>query len=76
MHSIGALKLFLGADPAMLAAVYLPEYEERLRKYEALREVSLELDPPRGGMLALEAGIGYQREAVRFWKSILDAPAD
>jgi PadR family transcriptional regulator, regulatory protein AphA len=76
VHSVGLLKLFLGADPAMLAAVYLPEHEERLHKYEALREVSLDLDPPRGGMLALEAGIGFQREAVRFWKSLLEAPAD
>ncbi len=76
VHSVGLLKLFLGADPAMLAAVYLPEHEERLRKFEALREVSLDLDPPRGGMLALEAGIGFQRESVRFWKSLLAAPAD
>jgi DNA-binding PadR family transcriptional regulator len=76
LHSVRLLKLFLGADPAMLAAVYLPEHEELLRKFEALREVLLDLDPHRGGMLALEAGIGFQREAVRFWKSLLDAPAD
>lgn len=69
-------QVFLGADPAILAAVYLPEHEERLRKFEALREVSLDLDPPRGGMLALEAGIGFQRESVRFWKNLLDAPPD
>lgn len=76
LHSVSLLKLFLGADPATLAAVYIPEHEELLRKFEALREVSLDLDPPRGGMLALEAGIGFQREAVRFWKSVRDAPAD
>jgi PadR family transcriptional regulator AphA len=76
VNSVGFLKLFLGADPAMLAAVYLPEYEEGLRKYEALREVSADVDSPRGPLLALEAGIAIQREYVRFWKSLLDAPAD
>jgi PadR family transcriptional regulator, regulatory protein AphA len=76
VHSLGLLKLFLGAEPHALAAVYLPEHEETLRKFEALREVSLELDPPRGGLLALEAGIGFQREAVRFWKALVNEPAD
>jgi PadR family transcriptional regulator AphA len=77
VQSLGFLKLFLGADPATLAAVYLPEHEERLRKYEALREVSADVvDAPRGPVLALEAGIGIQREAIRFWKTLLDAPAD
>jgi PadR family transcriptional regulator AphA len=77
VHSIGLLKLFLGADPAMIAAVHLPEHEELLRKFEALREVSSDvIDAPRGPLLALEAGIAVQREYVRFWKSLLDAPAD
>lgn len=76
VHSVGLLKLFLGADPAMLAAAYLPEHEDRLRKYEALREVSADIDTPRGPLLALEAGIGIQREYLRFWKGLLDGQAD
>jgi PadR family transcriptional regulator, regulatory protein AphA len=73
LHDRGTLKLFLGADPAMLATAYLPELEARLRRYEALLDVSRTLDDtPRGPRLALESGIGHVREFVRFWKRILE----
>lgn len=73
LHDFGLLKLFLGTDPAMLARAYLPEYEGRLRHYEALHDVSMSIeDTPRGGLLALEAGIGHLREYVRFWKQLLE----
>lgn len=73
LHDFGLLKLFLGADPGMLARAYLPEHEGRLRHYEALHDVSMSIeDAPRGGLLALEAGIGHLREYVRFWKQLLE----
>jgi len=66
------LKLFLGADPAMLARAYLPEHEDRLRRYEELRNASGGIEVPRGPWLALDAGIGHFRENVRFWKRLLE----
>jgi|GEM_PF-1333816 PadR family transcriptional regulator AphA len=72
LHDLGTLKLFLGADPVMLARSYLPEHEGRLRHYEALHDVSTSIeDTPRGALLALEAGIGHIREYVRFWRQLL-----
>lgn len=74
LHDLGTLKLFLGADPGMLARAYLPEHEARLRHYEALHNVSAGIeDVPRGPMLALEFGIAHLRENVRFWKELLKA---
>lgn len=73
LHDLGTLKLFLGADPVMLAKAYLPEHEARLRRYEAFHEVSMSLaDTPRGPLLALEFGIGHLRENVRFWRQVLE----
>jgi PadR family transcriptional regulator AphA len=73
LHDPSILKLFLGADPLMLARAYLPEHERRLRHYEALHDVSMSIeDRPRGPLLALEAGIGHLHEYVRFWKQVLE----
>jgi len=65
----GLLKLFLGADPVRLAAVQASLHEERLASYEALLDASGDA-MPRGVRLALEAGIGHEREWVRFWGAI------
>lgn len=72
VRDLGLLKLFLGADPTMLASAYLPEHEANLRRYEELRKASGGLEVPRGPWLALDAGIGHMRENVRFWKQLLE----
>jgi PadR family transcriptional regulator, regulatory protein AphA len=72
VRDIGILKLFLGADPAMLARAYLPKYEANLHRYEELRSASGGIEVPRGPWLALDAGIGHMRETVRFWKRLLE----
>jgi PadR family transcriptional regulator, regulatory protein AphA len=59
----GLLKLFFGADPATLATSQLEAHRRRLAEYEALTE--LEMTP--GMRLALDSGIGHEREYVRFW---------
>jgi PadR family transcriptional regulator AphA len=63
----GLLKLFCGADPAVLAQTQLERHEQRLAAYEAM----LDADLPTGMRLALEGGIGHQREYVRFWARVL-----
>lgn len=77
LRDLSILKLFFGADPLRLAEAQLPLHEERLRRYEAyaaLRDSALAAGAsiPRGAWLALQAGIGHEREYVRFWKELLN----
>src|SRR4051794_40585240 len=64
----GLLRLFFGADPKALAGVQRTVHAERLAQYEALHEGSGEW--PEGPRLALESGIGHEREWVRFWEGV------
>jgi DNA-binding PadR family transcriptional regulator len=68
LHDAGLLQLFFGADPAALAEVQLPIHEQRLREYEELHAQSA--DWLQGPRLALESGIGHEREWVRFWRRL------
>jgi len=61
------LKLFFGADPAALAPGQLAAHRERLRAYEELMRAGGEA-MPHGMRLALESGLGHEKEFVRFWK--------
>ena len=58
----GLLKLWFGADPGPLGAVQLETHERLLRTYEEIGPLELE-----GPNRVLEAGIGHEREYVRFW---------
>ncbi|MFI4985588.1 MAG: PadR family transcriptional regulator [Solirubrobacterales bacterium] len=62
------LKLFLGGDPATLAAAQLEAHRDQLKAYEELQANAA--DSPPGWRLALEAGIGHEREFIRFWSHI------
>jgi len=68
LRDAGLLKLFFGADPHALAEIQLEAHRERLAEYESVREQGAEM--PRGMRLALEAGIGHEREYVRFWEGV------
>ena len=68
LRDASTLKLFFGGDPAILAAGQLEAHARRLEEYEALLEHKQHL--PRGQLLALECGIGHEREFIRFWKRI------
>ena len=63
----GLLKLFLGADPGPLAEAQLERHERRLHAYEELVD---QTDMAEGMRLSLEAGIGHEREYVRFWSRL------
>ncbi len=65
----GILKLFFGGDAKGLAAAQLPLHREKLAEYEGLA-TQLEGRVPAGFMLALRAGIGHEREWVRFWEAV------
>jgi DNA-binding PadR family transcriptional regulator len=66
----GLLQLFFGAEPKRLAAVQLDAHRRRLGEYEALSQRSE--GSSRGARLVLEAGIGHEREYVRFWKRLAE----
>jgi PadR family transcriptional regulator, regulatory protein AphA len=70
LRDVGLLKLFSGADPAALAATQLEHHQQRLRAYQKMATGTRMRD---GMRLALEAGIGHEREYVRFWSRVLDA---
>ncbi len=64
----GILKLFFGADPAQLARAQLAQHQQLLEQYrgQAKREMT------EGMRLALECGLGHEREYVRYWKKLAD----
>jgi PadR family transcriptional regulator AphA len=63
----GLLKLYFGADPSAVAADQLTLHRRRLAEYETLAAQAPE-DAPLGPVLALQAGLGHEREWVRFWE--------
>jgi PadR family transcriptional regulator, regulatory protein AphA len=63
----GLLKLYFGADPRAVAADQLKLHRRRLAEYEALA-AQPPGDAPAGPLLALKAGLGHEREWVRFWE--------
>jgi DNA-binding PadR family transcriptional regulator len=71
LRDAGLLKLFFGADPRELAARQVDAHERKLADYEAQREECRELGPRHPIMLVIEAGIGHEREYVRFWSALL-----
>ena len=65
----GLLKLFFGADPAALAEAQLSSHRARLQQYEETHSAAA-AEMTDGMRLALESGIGHEREFVRFWESL------
>ena len=68
LRDAGTLKLFFGADPARLAEAQLKAHRRRLEEYEEL--LTRAAGAPRGRLLALECGIGHEREFIRFWSAL------
>lgn len=61
------LKLFCGADRPALAEAQLERHRRRLAAYEEIFE---QPELPDGVRLTLEAGIGHEREYLRFWSRL------
>jgi PadR family transcriptional regulator, regulatory protein AphA len=73
LRDAGLLKLFCGADPVPLANAQVEAHEARLARWQAMREQLG--DGPEGVRLALEAGLGHEREYLRFWSAVRDGDA-
>jgi DNA-binding PadR family transcriptional regulator len=67
----GLLKLYFGGDPAGLAEAQLDAHERKLRDYRRTRAADTG-EGPRGPWLTLDAGIGHEREWVRYWRRVRD----
>ncbi len=65
----GLLKLFFGADPHPLAEARREAHQRKLAEYEDRSKLDSG-EGARGAWLSLEAGIGHEREWVRFWSEI------
>lgn len=71
LRDAAILKLFFGADPIKLAAEQLQTHNQRLARCEEL--LAQLAGAPSGVKLALECGIGHEREFIRFWSELLQA---
>jgi DNA-binding PadR family transcriptional regulator len=70
LRDAGLLKLFFGADPKKLGPQQLAAHKTRLLEYEQQLEECLAVGAPAGTIHAIEAGIGHEREYVRFWSKL------
>ncbi len=65
----GILKLFFGGDPVPLATAQLSVHRERLAELEELAR-RVDGNTPAGFELTMLAGLGHEREWVRFWERV------
>ncbi len=72
IRDAGILKLYFGGDPALLAPGQVEAHERKVKEYEAQLAEFKRLGLPAKVTLALEAGIGHEREYVRFWSGLRD----
>lgn len=72
LRDIGLLKLFFGAEPGPLAEAQLRAHRAKLAEHrQTLAQIGE--TAPSGIRLVLEAGIGHEREWVRFWQRLAQA---
>jgi PadR family transcriptional regulator AphA len=63
------LKLFFGADPALIAPVQIEAHRRKLAEYAVIRDTMPAHTPP-GARHALEAGIQAERGFVAYWEEL------
>jgi DNA-binding PadR family transcriptional regulator len=73
LRDAGVLKLFFGADPAIVAEHQRAGHRAKLAEYEALRAQIAGAVPP-GQLRALDVGIAHERAMIDIWAEISVAP--
>jgi len=66
----GLLKLAFGSDAGALARAQLPVHEERLEHFQTILRVLETSGVSAEQRLVVEAGIGHEREYIRFWRKV------
>jgi DNA-binding PadR family transcriptional regulator len=74
LRDISLLKVFFGADPRPIARMQAAAHRAKLREYLELKQ-ELDKAGPSGPLTALRAGIGHEREWVRYWDGLTDDAA-
>jgi DNA-binding PadR family transcriptional regulator len=69
LRDISLLKVFFGADPRPIALGQLRLHREKLREYTEL-EQALSGTQAAGPLATLQAGIGHEREWIRYWSDL------
>lgn len=67
LRDLALLKVFFGADPAMLARDQIQAHGAKLAEYEEIREHAGQ-ELPRGVRISLDAGIDHERHWIEFWE--------
>jgi PadR family transcriptional regulator AphA len=67
----GLLKLYFGADPVALARVRQEAHARKLGEYEERARLDTGMEP-RGPWRTLQAGLGHEREWVRYWLELAE----
>ena len=71
LRDLGLLKLFFGAEQRVIAEARLKAHRAKLIAYEERRRLDTG-EGPRGPWRALDAGIGHEREWLRFWTELIE----
>ena len=69
----GLLKLAFGSDPTELARTQLEGHERKLEELLLMARTLQAAGASTGAQLVAEAGIGHQKEYIRFWKRLASA---
>ena len=72
LRDLAVLKLFLGADPKQQAQAQIVAHEAKLAEYEQIKKIDQGLEP-RGPWIALDLGIDYEKQEIRWWKRLADS---
>ena len=66
----GLLQLAFGADAAALARAQLKVHEERLAELQGMERMLQAAGASEQQRLVAQAGIGHEKEYIRFWKRV------
>jgi DNA-binding PadR family transcriptional regulator len=79
MRDVAELKLFFSelgdpADVARLARQQIEQHERRIAEYERMQDRFGEIPAAAKRMVTLRLGLEMEHAALRFWRSLADAP--
>ena len=79
MRDVAELKLFFSelgdsADVARLARQQIEQHERRIAEYERMQDRFGEIPAVAKRMVTLRLGLEMEHAALRFWRSLADAP--
>ena len=70
LRDLALLKVFFGADPAMIAPEQLAAHRAKLAEYEAIHASMAAVPSLSGPARTLEAGIAHEREWISYWERV------